>query len=84
MLMNFVFTEGTGCVGAFASGGCCEGDGCANYDTDGTSVCYCNQSCHEFGDCCSDIAELPCLRKSVPIIIPPLGRHSYIVNALFV
>ena len=62
-----VVAEPTGtCLGTyeFPTGGCCENLNCAVVDANG-AVCYCDQECHQFGDCCSDIAALPCLRKSV-------------------
>ena len=47
--------------------GTCE----VNDDTVGNS-CHCDRSCHVFNDCCADILELPCPRKSVILqVFPP-------------
>ena len=38
--------------------GCCVVDPCF-VDVAGT-FCYCDQACHEVGDCCDDIQEIQC------------------------
>ena len=38
--------------------GCCTEGSCSV--SAGGSTCYCDQVCHNFGDCCSDIEEAGC------------------------
>ena len=41
--------------------------------------CYCDQNCHEWNDCCSDIADIGCHRtsSSSPIVSPtPTNTHG--------
>ena len=38
--------------------GCCTERCCAV--PDGGSLCFCDQMCHNYGDCCSDIEEAGC------------------------
>ena len=42
--------------------------------------CFCDQTCHYFGDCCYDIADIGCFPPS-PTPIPP-GKTKSEVHAI--
>ena len=48
--------------------GCCVSGNCSVILND-SSVCYCDQSCHEDDSCCGDIIEIGCIREFLIIII---------------
>ena len=75
------------CVAQGFINGCCT-TSCAV--SNGSSTCYCDQACHNLGDCCSDIEEAGCFSSSItssnsiasstmtssPITLPTPGMHG--------
>ena len=50
--------------------GCCtaldfESGSCVGTCGKNGSVCYCDQVCHQFGDCCPDVLEIGCLPSEI-------------------
>ena len=44
--------------------GCCTGAGCTGSD----GVCYCDQLCYNFGDCCTDILDIGCYSSKISVV----------------
>ena len=52
------------CIAANFTQGCCTSGTCHGV---GDTVCYCDQACHVFNDCCNDVNETGCL---APVTTP--------------
>ena len=63
--------------------------GCCDYSQTSTcsnNGCYCDQSCHSFGDCCSDIASIGCHPfgiTSITSLITSLTLSTSPISAVF-
>ena len=64
--------------------GCCialdfESGSCVGTCGKNGSVCYCDQVCHQFGDCCPDVLEIGCLPSEL-LKLKLFVKYIYIQN----
>ena len=58
--------------------------GCCNFlfsSSCSNNGCYCDQACHKFNDCCSDIADIGCYHPALsynPITSPTLINTPHV------
>ncbi len=52
----------TNCTTAGHTNGCCDGGDCSVMLPNG-GICYCDQNCHDDGECCDDIEQIGCSGK---------------------
>ena len=58
----FVLLIANGSCAALGLDGCCMEDNCLGV---GGEDCYCDQVCHDLGDCCDDIEEIQCFEGTL-------------------
>ena len=61
----FVLLIANGSCAALGLDGCCMEGNCLGVG----EGCYCDQACHEFGDCCDDIEEIQCFEGMLTTIM---------------
>ena len=55
----YILLPSGSCAGLGFTDGCCSPTATQNcHGTD--SICYCDEVCYNFGDCCEDIEEINC------------------------
>ena len=66
MFLSYLTIVADGSCAALGLDGCCMEGNCLGV---GGEDCYCDQVCHDLGDCCDDIEEIQCFEGTLTTIM---------------